>query len=70
MAANSSTFPATLPRTARTPVVVATPVNPTDIARFIDLLLNYMTFDQRVHSADIMELQALSTTIKASSNNA
>jgi hypothetical protein len=69
MANPYATFPKAAPRTATQAAVVAPPLNPTDIARAIDLLTNYMTLDQRLHPADILELQQLSATIKGSSNN-
>jgi hypothetical protein len=64
-----SVFAKSPPRFATTPQVVAPPLNPTDLGRFIDLLVNYMTFDQRAHPNDIAELQQRSAVIKGSSNN-
>jgi hypothetical protein len=62
-------FPASPARTARTAQVVGPPTNPTDIGRAIDLFVNHLNYDQRIHPADFAELMQLSTTIKASSNN-
>jgi hypothetical protein len=62
-------FPVSPPRGPRVAQIVAPACNPTDVGRALDLLLNFFLCDQRMHPNDVMEMQALSTTIKASSNN-
>lgn len=69
MADAFASFAKSPPRSVVQAQIVAPPLNPTDVARFVDLLANHLNSDQRAHPADIAELQQLSATIRVSSNN-
>jgi hypothetical protein len=65
----ASTFAQTPPRNLFAPKLIASPMNPTDVSRALDLLLNYFLCDMRQHPLDFAELQQLSATIRNSANN-
>jgi hypothetical protein len=68
----AGTNPPPIPKAPASPVAVVTAasavLSPTDVARCIDLLSNFLYYDQRIHPDDLTELNAISTRVRNSSN--